>query len=230
MKNLEIANIQTKSTDDQLLSPQKERMRNRTEKSSQPLSHTLKGEQKTRRSDSLNWRQRFKETKKETEVKRTKTPKPTIEEEVDEEQWKTHTLNPAGTHVTAIVSQIENNDEQEDDLLVSFIQQDNPKDIWIRAKTNLAMDLAIEESAKRKEQTLEEMVPKELIQYRSVFDKDAANRFPERRSWDHAIDLQPDFLPKKAHVYPLSLPEQDKLKEFVTENLEKGYIRPSKSP
>ena len=100
----------------------------------------------------------------------------------------------------------------------------------IRAKTNLAMDLAIEEPAKQKEQTLEEMVPKELIQYQSVFDKDAANRFPDRRSWDHAIDLQPDFLPKKAHVYPLSLPEQDKLKEFVTENLEKGYIQPSKSP
>ena len=81
-------------------------------------------------------------------MKRTKTPKPTIEEEVDEEQWKTHTLNPAGTHVMAIVSQIENDDEQGDDLLVSYIQQDNPEDIWIRAKTNLAMDLAIEESAK----------------------------------------------------------------------------------
>ena len=104
-------------------------MRNRTEKSSQPLSHTLKEEQKTRCSDSLNWRQRFKETKKETEVKHTKTPKPTIKEEVDEEQWKTHTLNPAGTHVTAIVSQIENDDEQGDNLLVSYIQQDNPEDI-----------------------------------------------------------------------------------------------------
>ena len=147
----------------------------------------------------MNWRQRFKETRKETEVKHTKTPKLTIEEEV-------------------------NDDKQGNDLLVSYIQQDNPEDIWIRAKTNLAMDLAIKESAKRKEQTLEEMVPKELIQYQSVFDKDAANRFPERRSWDHAIDLQPDFLLKKAHVYPLSLPEQDKLKEFITENLEKGYI------
>ena len=92
-------------------------------------------------------------------MKHTKTPKPTIEEEVDEEQWKMHTLNPAGTHITAMVSGIENDDEQGDDLLVSYIQQDNPEDIWIRAKTNLAMDLAIEESAKRKEQTLEAMVP-----------------------------------------------------------------------
>ena len=69
LKNLEIANIQMKLTDDQSLPPQKERMRNRTEKS----SHTLKGEQKTRCSDSLNWRQRFKERKKETKEKHTKT-------------------------------------------------------------------------------------------------------------------------------------------------------------
>ena len=38
------------------------------------------------------------------------------------------------------------------------------------------------------------------------------------------------FCSKKAHVYLLSLPEQEKLKELVTENLEKGYIRASKSP
>ena len=125
---------------------------------------------------------------------------------------------------TTIVSQMENKDEQEDDLFISYIKQENPNEIWIKAKTNLAMDLAIEESAKRKEQTLDEMIPQELMIYRSVFDKVAANRFPDRRPWDHAIDLQPDFIPKKAHVYPLSLPEQEKLEEFVTENLEKGYI------
>jgi hypothetical protein len=67
----------------------------------------------------------------------------------------------------------------------------------MRAKTNLAMDLAIEESTKKKERTLEEMIPQELRKYRSVFDKNAADRFPERRTWDHAIDLQPDFIPKR---------------------------------
>ena len=42
------------------------------------------------------------------------------------------------------------------------------------------MDLAIEESAKQKEQTLDEIIPQELIMYRSVFDKIAANRFPDQ--------------------------------------------------
>ena len=95
---------------------------------------------------------------------------------------------------------------------------------------NLSMDLAIEESAKQKEQTLDEMIPQELMTYRSVFDKVAANSFPDWWPWDHAINLQPNFIPKKAHVYPLSLPEQEKLEEFVTEILKKGYIQPSKSP
>jgi hypothetical protein len=30
-------------------------------------------------------------------------------------------------------------------------------------------------------------------------------------------------------IYPLTLVEQGKLKEYIRENLEKGYIRPSKS-
>ena len=170
MRKLKISILQMKPTD-VLLPPQKKRLRKQTEESSDPLPHSLETEKKAQHSDFLNWRERFKEIKKrrKTEVKRTKIPKTTIEEEVDEEQWKTHTLNPAGTHETAIVSLVEDNDEQE-----------NPEDIWIKAKTNLAIDLAIKESAKRKEQTLEEMIPQELMKYRSVFDKVAANRFPDR--------------------------------------------------
>src|SRR5580692_12881667 len=33
-----------------------------------------------------------------------------------------------------------------------------------------------------------------------------------------------------ASIYPLTLEEQGKLREYIKENLEKGYIRPSKSP
>ena len=32
-----------------------------------------------------------------------------------------------------IVSQIENKDEQEDDLLISYIKQEDPNEIWIKA-------------------------------------------------------------------------------------------------
>ena len=141
-----------------------------------------------------------------------------MEEEYDEEEWKNQTLHPI--------------DGNKNKLLMVFIVNDNSEDqeIWINAKTNLAMDLAIEEAKKQKEKTLNEMIPEELADYKDVFDKKAADRFPESRSYDHAIDLEEDFIPKDCKVYPLSLSKQEKLDKFINQNLEKGYICPSKSP
>jgi len=52
----------------------------------------------------------------------------------------------------------------------------------------------------------------------------------EHKSWDNAIDLKPDFIPKDCKVYPLSPGEQKEQDKFPEENLRKGYIRPSKLP
>jgi hypothetical protein len=64
-----------------------------------------------------------------------------------------------------------------------------------------------------------------------VFSEQKAQQFPKKRFWDHAIDLKPNApssLPGK--VYFLIQPKQMALKEFLKKQLEKGYIRPSKSP
>ena len=53
---------------------------------------------------------------------------------------------------------------------------------------------------------------------------------PERKEWNHPIDLKPDFVPKDSHVYPMNPEEHQKLREFLDENLQKEYIRPSTSP
>ena len=37
-------------------------------------------------------------------------------------------------------------------------------------------------------------------------------------------------MPRKGKVYPLSREEREEVREFVKEQLRKGYIRPSKSP
>ena len=37
------------------------------------------------------------------------------------------------------------------------------------------------------------------------------------------------FMPRKEKVYPLSREEREEVREFVKEQLRKGYIRPSKS-
>lgn len=101
---------------------------------------------------------------------------------------------------------------------------------WIRAKINLAMEMAQKEHAKQKARTFDEMVPSAYHAYKDVFEKKASERFPESRPYDHAIDLKPGFVPRNCKVYPMSPREIDAMNEFINENARKGYIRPSKSP
>jgi hypothetical protein len=53
---------------------------------------------------------------------------------------------------------------------------------------------------------------------------------PDRKPWDHAIELEADAKASSTKVYPLSLNEQAELDIFIEENLTSGRIRPSKSP
>ena len=75
LKNLEIATIQMKPTNIPPPSPKK-KTRKQTKKSIDPLSHPLIKELKVRRNDSLDWRERPKETKKEEIVIEANAPKP----------------------------------------------------------------------------------------------------------------------------------------------------------
>ena len=43
------------------------------------------------------------------------------------------------------------------------------------------------------------------------------------------IDVKKRFVPKKGKVYPLSREEREEVRKFVKEQLQKGYIRPSKT-
>jgi hypothetical protein len=82
----------------------------------------------------------------------------------------------------------------------------------------------------KEEKTWEQIVPKHYHQWKKVFSEEEAKCFPEHQPWDIAIDLTADT-PKvlDCQIYPLSLGEQHQLDSYIKENLEKGYIRPSKS-
>src|SRR6202023_3673506 len=93
------------------------------------------------------------------------------------------------------------------------------EDISIRAKMSISQELAHKiEDEKPKPKTI---LPETYNDYREVFEKKPSKRMPERRKWDHAIDLKPDFIPKDSKVYPMSPEEQEKLNEFLDENLRK---------
>ena len=52
---------------------------------------------------------------------------------------------------------------------------------------------------------------------------------PTRKLWDHMIDMKEGFMPQKEKVYPLLREEREEVREFMKEQLRKGYIQLSKS-
>ena len=63
-----------------------------------------------------------------------------------------------------------------------------------------------------------------------MFGKKQSERMPTRKLWDHVIDIREGFMPRKEKVYPLSREEKEEVREFVKEQLRKGYIQPTKLP
>src|SRR5882757_10371162 len=78
-----------------------------------------------------------------------------------------------------------------------------------------------------------EIVPAHYHDFKDVFTKEEFNALPERRKWDHKINLLPGSLPegerKHGKIYSLTLEEKEELSKFLKENLDSGRIRPSQS-
>ena len=93
-----------------------------------------------------------------------------------------------------------------------------------------SQQLAEKEYQKKEICPVEEIVPNQYHEYLHVFSKEASERLPEHRPYDHAIELVPDARMFHSKVYPLSPSEQTELDKFLNENLAKGYIQELKSP
>jgi hypothetical protein len=119
--------------------------------------------------------------------------------------------------------------EPSDQLYTPFedIRQWNEEqpDIAIR-KYSPAQQMEHKYNAKQEESIL----PTQYLPWKEVFEQKAAEQFPGKRPWDHAIELRDNFKPKKGKIYPLNPLQQNTLDEWIKEQLAKGYIRPLKSP
>uniref|UniRef100_A0A8C1X240 Gypsy retrotransposon integrase-like protein 1 n=1 Tax=Cyprinus carpio TaxID=7962 RepID=A0A8C1X240_CYPCA len=85
-------------------------------------------------------------------------------------------------------------------------------------------------SVESPETQVEHTIPPEYRAFQDVFSKRLATKLPPHRPWDCAIDLLPGATLPKGRVYPLSIPEQKAMEEYVQEALAQGFIRPSTSP
>ena len=58
-------------------------------------------------------------------------------------------------------------------------------------------------------------IPPEYRDFRDVFDKAQINQLLFSQSYNYAIELKLDFVPKNCKVYPLTLKEEEALDTFL---------------
>jgi hypothetical protein len=73
-------------------------------------------------------------------------------------------------------------------------------------------------------------LPIRYSDFSDIFEKRNADRLPAHRPYDCPIELQAGEHPPFGPIYGLSEPELEALRTYLTENLAKGFIQPSKSP
>ncbi|MBW0500002.1 hypothetical protein O181_039717 [Austropuccinia psidii MF-1] len=72
------------------------------------------------------------------------------------------------------------------------------------------------------------VVPSGYHQYLDLFSQVKAEKLPPHHACDHHIKLE-GSLPPAAVIYSLSNQDSDTLRAYISENVEKGFIRPSSS-
>ena len=87
------------------------------------------------------------------------------------------------------------------------------------------------EHEKEKKHLKEKDVSDHYQEFADIFSEEKAKRFPLSREEDHEIKFMED-VPRffKPNVYQMSVKQTTFLRKWLDEELEKGYIRLSKSP
>jgi len=123
-----------------------------------------------------------------------------------------------------------NSSRPDDNISVQPIETMSDTSERIHATTTISTRLAKAARGDNPAAKLEKILPKPYLSFRDVFSKESFDELPERKQWDHVIDLKPESQPFSTKVYPMSLIKQKELDDFLKENLSSGRIHPSKSP
>ena len=120
-------------------------------------------------------------------------------------------------------------------IRVAGYRQNLQDDQSIAFSTSLyEIDLLMEKQLADQEddRQVQERLPKEYIEFADVFSKAASDTLPPRRPYDHKIQLTDDttdalsFSPLRHQ----STEELQAIKQYLVENLHKGFINASKAP
>jgi hypothetical protein len=119
--------------------------------------------------------------------------------------------------------------EEDDRVFMMMVHLVDPHH-FVCALSTVSGRLAEAFAKNSKPKGFEDMVPMSLHTYADVFRETAFDSLPERRKWDHAIELEREPSPGFRKVYPMTLTEQTEMDAFLEEALATGRIRQSKSP
>jgi hypothetical protein len=108
------------------------------------------------------------------------------------------------------------NEEKEKKEITEEMEKES-KSIWIQAKTTASQQITQKHEEKKKKLPLKEQIPREYHEFLERFNKETASRFPGPRTWDHRIDLKPNFIPKRGKIYSLFRKEENELNKFLKE-------------
>jgi hypothetical protein len=119
--------------------------------------------------------------------------------------------------------------EEDDRVFMAMVHLVDPHH-FVCASSMVSRRLAEAFAKNTKPKGFEDTVPTSLHTYADVFSKTAFDSLPERRKWDHAIELEREPSPGFRNVYLMTLTEQTEMDAFLEEVLATGRIRQSKSP
>jgi hypothetical protein len=119
--------------------------------------------------------------------------------------------------------------EEDDRVFMTMVHLVDPH-YFVRALSTVSRCLVEAYAKNSKPKCFEETVPTSLHTYADVFSETALDSLPERRKWDHTIELEHEPSPRFHKVYPMTLTEQTEMDAFLEDALATGCIRQSKSP
>ncbi|KAJ1037228.1 hypothetical protein NDA10_006024 [Ustilago hordei] len=123
----------------------------------------------------------------------------------------------------------EGHDDDDDEGNVSGILADTGAGLSIVSDSFISTDKGVEMEVEVDKVVMAADIPKPYQHLRDVFDEVEADKLPHHTEHDLHLELIEGGKPPQGPLYLKGPKEMSKLRRYLDENLEKGFIRPSKS-
>ncbi|QGA19827.1 hypothetical protein EYB26_007522 [Talaromyces marneffei] len=91
-------------------------------------------------------------------------------------------------------------------------------------------DKRAEDRSVQEEREIKEQLPEQYHEFVDVFSKIKSDELPERKEYDHRIELEKEVELGYCPLYRITAEELQAAKDYIVENLDKGFIVPSNAP